>query len=281
MVQKLLQYDVLDRLGEGAKSTIYAVMDPTTRKTFALKHVIRKEDKDIRYVEQMEQEFEVSKNLNHPVLRKSYDLKVNKTLLLRVTEAFLVMELVTGRTLDNDLPRSLLDILDIFILVADGVRAMHQAGFVHCDIKPINILRDDHGQVKIIDFGQSARAGTVKDRIQGTPDYIAPEQVVRRPVMPQTDVFNLGASLYWALTGRTIPTLYTVNKQGDNSLLAHDLIQTPLELNPTIPPMLSKLIMECIATSPSKRPNTMEEVIQRLELVKHILNKKQSAAMAP
>jgi serine/threonine-protein kinase len=282
MVQKLLQYDVLDRLGEGAKSTIYAVLDPMTRKTFALKHVVRKEDKDIRYVEQMEQEFEVSRNLNHPVLRKSYDLKISKTLLLRVTEAFLVMELVTGKPLDQDLPRSLLDILDIFIQVADGVRAMHQAGYVHCDIKPINILRDDRGQIKIIDFGQSARAGTVKDRIQGTPDYIAPEQVVRRPVMPQTDIFNLGASLYWALTGRTIPTLYTVNKQGgDNSLLAHDLIQTPLELNPTMPPMLSKLIMECIATSPSKRPASMDEVIQRLELAKHIILKGQGKVPAP
>ena len=281
MVQKLLQYDVLDRLGEGAKSTIYAVLDPATRKTFALKHVVRKEDKDIRYVEQMEQEFEVSRNLNHPVLRKSYDLKITKTLLLRVTEAFLIMELVTGKTLDNDLPRALLDILDIFIQVADGVRAMHQAGYVHCDIKPINIIRDDQGQIKIIDFGQSARAGTVKDRIQGTPDYIAPEQVVRRPVMPQTDVFNLGASLYWALTGRTIPTLYTVNKQGDNSLLAHDLIQTPLELNPTIPPMLSKLIMECIATSPSKRPADMGEVIQRLELAKHIILKAQGKVPGP
>ena len=281
MVQKLLQYDVLDRLGEGAKSTIYAVLDPSTRKTFALKHVVRKEDKDIRYIEQMEQEFEVSRNLNHPVLRKSYDLKISKTLLLRVTEAFLIMELVTGKTLDNDLPRSLLDILDIFIQVADGVRAMHQAGYVHCDIKPINIIRDDQRQIKIIDFGQSARAGTVKDRIQGTPDYIAPEQVVRRPVMPQTDVFNLGASLYWALTGRTIPTLYTVNKQGDNSLLAHDLIQTPQELNPTVPPMLSKLIMECIATSPSKRPADMGEVIQRLELAKHIILKAQGKVPAP
>ena len=229
----------------------------------------------------MEQEFEVSRNLNHPVLRKCYDLKINKTMLLRVTEAFLVMELVTGKTLDQDLPRSLLDILDIFIQVADGVRAMHQAGYVHCDIKPINIIRDDQRQIKIIDFGQSVRAGTVKDRIQGTPDYIAPEQVVRRPVMPQTDVFNLGASLYWALTGRTIPTLYTVNKQGDNSLLAHDLIQTPLELNPTVPPMLSKLIMECIATSPSKRPADMGEVIQRLELAKHIILKAQGKVPAP
>ena len=53
----------------------------------------------------------------------------------------------------------------------------------------------------MIDYGQSCRIGTIKERIQGTPDYIAPEQVARRPVSVATDVFNLGASLYWALTG--------------------------------------------------------------------------------
>jgi len=273
MVQKLLQYDVLDRLGEGAKSTIYAVSDPTTKKLYALKHVVRKDEKDIRYIEQMEQEFEVSKNLNHPVLRKCYDLKVSKKMLVWVTEAFLLMELVDGKPLDENLPRSLIDILDVFIQVADGLRTMHLGGYVHCDIKPINILRNNAGHIKVIDFGQSVKAGTIKERIQGTPDYIAPEQVVRKPVTPQTDIFNLGASLYWALTGKTIPTLYTVNKQGTNSLLAHELIQTPQELNPKVPPPLSKLVMECVSTSPSKRPETMEEVVTRLELGKHVLLK--------
>jgi serine/threonine-protein kinase len=267
-------------LGDGARSQIYSVIDPMTRKRFALKHVIRKEDKDIRFIEQMEQELEVAKSFHHPTLRKCYELKLNKTLLLRVTEAFMVMELVEGKTLDEALPRNLIDIVSVFIQVASGLLAMHKAGYVHCDIKPINIMITNVGEVKIIDFGQSVKSGTTKERIQGTPDYIAPEQVVRRPVTPHTDIFNLGASLYWALTGKTIPTLYTVNKGGDNSMLAHDLIQTPQDLNPTVPTPLSKLVMECVATSPSKRPASMDEVIQRLELVKHILNKQQSSAVA-
>src|SRR6478672_66870 len=104
MIQKLLQYDVLERIGEGARSTIYAVKDPATRKTFALKHVVRNDPKDIRFVEQMETEFEISKQFNHPNLRKVYDLKVNKSLLMKVNEAFLVMELVEGRTLDISRP---------------------------------------------------------------------------------------------------------------------------------------------------------------------------------
>ena len=275
MIQKLLHYDVIDRLGEGAGSTIYAVKDSKTGRLYALKHVVRKKDKDIRFIEQMQQEFEVSKNFHHPVLRKNYELKISKTMLLKVSEAFLVMELVNGRPLDSALAQNMLELVDLFIKIAEALRAMHQVGYVHCDLKPINLMRTDDGGVKVIDFGQSCKVGTVKDRIQGTPDYIAPEQVVRRPVTPQTDVFGLGATMYWALSGKTIPTLYTVGKGGENSLLSHDLIKTPADLNPKVPAPLSKLVMECVATSPSKRPQTMDEVIQRLELIKHVLLKEQ------
>lgn len=274
MVQKLLQYEVLGRLGEGAKSTIYKVRDPNNGRIFALKHVIRKDEKDIRFVEQMESEFEVAKAFHHPHLRRCFEFKTNKTMIFKVTEAFLTMELVDGLPLDVALPKQLLGMLDVFIQAAGALHAMHKAGYVHCDIKPINIMITSDGSVKVIDFGQSCKIGTTKERIQGTPDYIAPEQVARKPVTAQTDVFNLGATMYWATTGRTIPTLYTVQKGSENAILSDSLFQTPQQLNPTIPDPLNRLIMECIATSPSKRPATMEVVIQRLELVKHVLLKK-------
>ena len=279
MSQKLLNYEVLERLGEGARSTIYAVKDPATRRTYALKHVIRGEQKDIRFIEQMETEFEISKNLNHPNLRKSYDLKILKTMLVKVTEAFMIMELVEGRTIDIARPSDMLELTDIFLQTAHGLKHMHQMGYVHCDLKPINILRTPSGQVKIIDFGQSCKIGTVKERIQGTPDYIAPEQVNRQPVTAQTDVFNLGATMYWACTGRHIPTLYTVNKKGDNSFLLDTRIDTPRDLNPAVPPLLSNLIIESISTRASKRPADMDVVLQRLELTKHVLLKERNPAI--
>src|SRR5438270_2000738 len=281
MAQKLLQYEVLERLGEGARSTIYAVKDPATRKEFALKHVVRNDPKDLRFVEQMETEFSISKSFNHPNLRKSYELKVVKSLLRKTTEAFLVMELVEGKTIDISRPTDMLEQIDVFIQVAQGLKHMHERGYVHCDLKPINILRTGSGQIKIIDFGQSCRIGTVKERIQGTPDYIAPEQVMRQPVTQQTDVFNLGASMYWAVTGRHIPTLYTVNKKGENSFLLDARFDTPRDLNPSVPPALSNLIMESISTRASKRPPDMDSVLQRLELAKHILMKERNAGNAP
>jgi serine/threonine protein kinase len=273
MAQKLLNYEVLEKLGEGARSTIYAVMDPLTKQTFALKHVIREDTKDIRFIEQMENEFAISRQFNHPNLRRSYELKIIKSMLLKVNEAFLIMELFNGRALDVHLPPSLVDIVDAFIQASQGLKAMHVMGYVHCDIKPNNIMRTDGGLVKVIDFGQSAKIGTVKERIQGTPDFIAPEQVTRRPISVQTDVFNLGATLYWALTGKHIPTAYTVNKKGENSFLLDTRIDTPQDLNPKVPGALSNLVMECIATKTQKRPAEMDQVITRLELAKHVLTR--------
>jgi eukaryotic-like serine/threonine-protein kinase len=275
MAQKLLHYDVLEQLGVGARSTIYAVSDPKTRQVFALKHVVRAEPKDIRFIEQMETEYEASKDFTHPGLRKSYELKIVKAMLLKVTEAFLVMELFDGKPLDVRPPTDLMDILDTFIQAAQALNAMHKMGWAHCDIKPNNILRNDKGQVKVIDFGQSCKIGTVKERIQGTPDYIAPEQVNRKPINQQTDVFNLGATLYWNLTGKPIPTLYTVNKGGENSFLIDARIDTPIDLNPKVPPAVSNLVMECVSTKLQKRPADMDAVVNRLELGRHVLQKQQ------
>jgi serine/threonine-protein kinase len=277
MAQKLLQYEVLERLGEGARSVIYAVSDPQTRQVYALKHVVRVDKKDDRFIEQMETEYEVSRHFTHPNLRRSYELKIIRNILMQAREAFLVMELVDGRPLDVRPPRDMVEIVDTFIHAAQGLKAMHSLGYAHCDIKPNNILRAEQGMVKVIDFGQACKIGTVKERIQGTPDYIAPEQVARRPISVQTDVFNLGATIYWVVTGTNIPTLYTVNKKGDNSFLLDQTIQTPVDLNPAVPPGLSNLVMECISTRPAKRPADMDQITMRLELIKHIITSKPTA----
>jgi eukaryotic-like serine/threonine-protein kinase len=276
MAQKILHYDVLEMLGEGAGSVIYKVIDPVTRQFYALKHVVRTETKDIRFVEQMEAEFELSRQFTHPNLRRSYDLKISKTLLLKVTEAFLLMELFEGKALDIRPPASILEAIETMIQTARGLQAMHAMGYVHCDMKPNNILRGETGKVKVIDYGQSCKIGTVKERIQGTPDYISPEQVKRKPVSHKTDIFNLGATMYWCVTGKTIPTLYNLDR-GDNSFLVDDRIPTPQSLNSRVPPVLSKLVMDCIASKPEKRPASMEEVIRSLDMASYVLLKNTGA----
>src|ERR1700683_3868790 len=139
MAQKLLNYEVLERLGEGARSVIYAVIDPQTQQVYALKHVLRAETKDIRFIEQMETEYEISRQFTHPNLRRSIDLKLIRNMWRKITEAFLLMELVDGKPLDVRPPKGILDIVDTFIQAAQGLKAMHNLGYAHCDIKPNNI----------------------------------------------------------------------------------------------------------------------------------------------
>jgi serine/threonine-protein kinase len=275
--KSLFGYDVLDLIGEGAGSLIYAVSDPDrAHHLYALKHVIRKNEKSIRFVEQLEAEHEVGQLVRHPGLRRTFDLKINKNLLFKVTDAALVMELFDGRPLEFVNPRSLLAQLDIFIQTAKALDALHALGYVHCDLKPNNILVDEKGTVKVIDLGQAAKQGTVKKRIQGTPDFISPEQVQCGPVTYRTDVFNLGATMYWALTGTRLPTLYTVKKK-ENSFLLDARIDPPHALNPKVPEVLGNLVMECVKTSPVKRPKNMNDVVSRLETIRHAVAK----ALAP
>ena len=268
----LFGYNVIDFLGEGAGSRIYVVSDPTTQRLFALKHVVRKEDKDIRFIEQLEAEFEVSRHFNNAGLRRALDLKISKTLFRRVTEAALVMELVDGTPLDTRPPERMADMVAVFIGTAGALATLHQSGYVHCDLKPNNILVSSDGTVKVIDFGQACKVGTVKERIQGTPDYISPEQVHCAPVTQRTDIFNFGATMYWGLTGQKIPTLFTI-KRAENSFLVDTNIPSPRELNQRVPEPLSNLVMDCCRTKAEKRPGDIGELARRLEIMHHGLTR--------
>ncbi|MGH7213155.1 MAG: serine/threonine protein kinase, partial [Tepidisphaeraceae bacterium] len=273
-------------LGRGAGSVIYAVREPATGRDYALKHVVREGDKELRWVEQMETELHISRDFRQENLRRSFELHLVRSWTFRTREAFLLMELVQGESIEDRPLDDMLDIIDTFTAAARGLEAMHHLGFVHCDFKPNNVLRDEGlgnrpggpASVKIIDFGQSCRTGTVKHRIQGTADYMAPEQLKRQAVTPQTDVYCFGAAMYWALTRRHVPTLYTVSRHAGNSFLLTDAIDPPEKLNPGTPAGLSHLVMECVQTNPAKRPASMHDVIGRLEIARHVVTKQREVA---
>jgi serine/threonine-protein kinase len=271
----LFGYDIIDFLGTGAGSRIYAVSDPATRQIYALKHVTVGDEKQHRFFEQLEAEYEVGRQINHTNVRRVIDLKVNRTLLRRVTDAALVMELFDGLALDNRAQMTLDETLHTFIQTAAGIGALHARRIVHCDLKPNNILVGPDGKVKVIDLGQGCLIGTVKKRIQGTPDYISPEQVKCQPVTVRTDIFNFGATMYWALTRQHVPTLYRI-KKSDNSILADTHIQSPAQINPAIPTNLSNLVMECVRTNPVRRPGDIARVGAQLEAFRFSLQNRQN-----
>ncbi|HSW46573.1 MAG TPA: serine/threonine-protein kinase [Phycisphaerae bacterium] len=268
-------FTVYERLGVGARSTIWLVESQSTGEQFALKRVMRRSSEDDRFVEQAINDYEVSSQVRHPVLRRSFEVtRVRRLLQLR--EVHILMELVHGRTLDEIGPKSPLpELVRAFIQVARGLDALHQQHYVHGDTKPNNILITPQGDVKVIDFGQSCPIGHVKDRIQGTPDYIAPEQIEKGvPLTQRTDVFNLGATLYWAVTGRAYPTVMPRQKrQGGIDLVGPREAPPPEEVNPAVPIALSRLIMDCCRENPKDRPTEMQEVIRRLEVTQHLLDR--------
>ncbi len=272
-------YRVMSEIGRGAASVIYLVQDLKTKNIWALKQVEKNTDKDQRFLDQAETEYKIGSEIKHASIRQIRKM-FKKGAFLSVRELYLVMEFVDGVSLDGSPPKTFEDACSIFHQVAEGMAAMHAHGYVHADMKPNNIVVNEKLQAKIIDLGQSCRVGTVKPRIQGTPDYIAPEQVHRRPITPATDIYNLGATMYWVLTRQHIPTALG---KGDSLMgsLDDNLIQKPkpaIELNARIHPRLSDLIMKCVEVDPDKRPPTMRDVAAHLNLVHGILLAKQRDA---
>lgn len=261
-----LGYEILETLGHGARSTIYLVRDKVTAERYALKRVIRNSSADQRFVEQALLEHDVAQQFNHPSLRKSNRVFKIKS-FFRIKEVYILMEAVDGLTLEQKRPTNMLEVCRIFQDTAIALGVMHRAGYVHADIKPNNILVTKQDMVKIIDFGQSCPSGTRKERIQGTPDYIAPEQVRREHITPKTDVFNLAATMYFALTQQHVPTL--IPKGGSGMSLVDrtpSKCPSPMELNPDVPPALSGLIMNCLEQDPRERPESMTRIYERLEM---------------
>ena len=266
-------YRILGDLGQGAASSIYVVQNPRDKQIWALKHVVKNGPKDQRFLDQAESEYRVASRLDHPAIRQIKKVIKKKQRLIAVRELYLVMELVDGVSLDRIDQPSQVDAVDIFHQVAQGLAYMHERGFVHADMKPNNIVVSDQLAVKIIDLGQSCAIGTIKPRIQGTPDYIAPEQVHRKAITPRTDVYNLGATMYWVLTGENIPTALAKDNSLVGSLEAHliEKAKPVQELNKDVNQRLCDLVMDCVEPDAERRPRDMSVVADRLNLILGIL----------
>ena len=283
--RKIGHYTVLVTLGEGAASMLYAVQNPKNKQVSALKYVEKTNEKSQRFIDQVEQEYAVGSKLDHESIRKVRKL-IRHRKLLKVTAVSMIMELVDATTLDQQLPRNHSQAVDVFLQIARGLAHMHGRGFVHADMKPNNVLVDDDGKVKIIDLGQACAIGTIKKRIQGTPGYMAPEQAHRKEITPKTDIYNLGAMMYWILVGEVIPTAMppkntTVSLVG--GAVDTDKVELPIpphERNPRIHSLLSKQIMDCIQPIANNRPESMTVVVNRLELIQDVLNEPADTASA-
>ncbi len=269
------KFQVLGQLGTGAHSTILHVRRQADAQPYALKVVPVEGADDRKFLEQAQHEFRVAQMLDHPNLIKIYALETIRDWLFRVRKVHLLIEYADGQTLDTLKRIPIRPLIQLFSRVAAAMTHMHRRGVFHADLKPNNLILNRSGQIKIIDFGLAWIKGEPKDRVQGTPEYMAPEQVKKSIVNERTDIYNFGATLYRMVTWRSPPnTLAAVGDLHLNSETWSQLLKPVEQLNPEAPPELCDLIHRCLAFHPSSRPERMSEVQESLDWLAARLSRK-------
>ena len=278
----LFGYRVRKHIGDGAWSRVYEVEDLKAHTAYALKHVVSEGEKEDRYLDQLRAEWEIGSKLDHPAIRKLVALEHQGAWLARNSRDLgLVMELVDAAPMSDQKRPPMPECIRVFRDVASALAHMHSKGFVHADMKPLNILYTDDRRTKVIDLGQAAKSGTMKARLQGSPGFIAPVQATElrteknakgketkqyEPVTELTDVFNFGATMYWILTRlhspatQHTPTAKTLTLPPERLGSSSPIHQT----DRSVPEQLSMLIQDSLEKIPTRR-KPMSWVVAQLD----------------
>jgi len=261
------KFHVLGTLGSGAHSTILHVRRADDARHYALKVVKIASAGERKFLEQARHEFAVAQKLDHPNLVKIYALEAQRDWLFRIRKIHLLIEYVPGKTLDTLQQLPISRLLEVFEKVAAGLVHMHRRSIFHADVKPNNIILNDRdGEVKILDYGLAWIKGEDKGRVQGTPEYMAPEQVSQRVVNERTDIYNLGATMYRMLTWHLPPNALKAAR--DSNLIdaqTWKLAFRPIQdFNPNAPAELCELVHRCLSFSANDRPARMVDVQEAL-----------------
>jgi serine/threonine protein kinase len=266
-------YQVLGTLGKGAHSTLLHIRRNADSKNYALKVVSIGDRKERKFLDQARHEFEVAQLLDHPNLIKIYSMEMERDWLFRTNGLRLLIEYVAGGTLDTLKRLPMPQLVQLFAKIAAGLTHMHRRNVYHADLKPNNILLSRAGDVKIIDYGLAWIKGQPKGRVQGTPQYMAPEQIKQGIVNVQTDIYNFGATMYRLTTWRLPPDLSViVNGMPMDSKSWKQILKPVQECNSEVPAELANTIEQCLWFNPKRRPDSVSEVKDVLdELAKKLV----------
>jgi serine/threonine-protein kinase len=271
------RYEILEFIGRGGMGDVYKARDPRLGRFVALKF-LRRDDPQI--VQRFTREAQVQARIDHENVCPVYEVGEVRGI------PFLAMQYVAGGSLKEI--SHLLEIGDkaaIMVDVADALHAAHQAGLVHRDIKPANILvereDDDRWRPFVVDFGIArdldSQDLTVSGMVLGTPAFAAPEQVrgESRSIDARTDVYSLGATLYWFLTDQT------PHQGGYGELIRGVGEREPVPQhrhNRAIPVDLETIVLKCLEHDPDRRYATAREVSEDL---RRFLDREPVAARRP
>jgi len=259
------RYQIIEELGHGGMGRVYKVHDTKIGEKVALKLIRPEAVLDKTTLERFSNELRLARKIRHKNICQMFDLGEDQG------TRYITMEYVHGEDLKQLVRKvgrlSPGQAVGIAKQVCEGLEEAHKLGVVHRDLKPQNIMIDEDGNARIMDFG-IARSLKVKGItgagvMIGTPEYMSPEQVEGKETDPRSDIYSLGVILYEMLTGRA-------PFEGDTPLsiaVKHktEKPQDPKELNDQIPDGLNRLILRCLEKDKERRYQSARDVKSELE----------------
>jgi len=284
---RLGEYEVLGLLGEGGMGVVYKALQPVIKKRVAIKVLKPTAMGDPTLVNRLVAEAEAVNSIAHRNIIDIFGLG-----RLPDGRPYIVMELLDGEPLDaylrNKGKLELADAVALLSAIMGPLAAAHRAGVIHRDLKPSNIFlcrQEDDGTryLKLLDFGLAKRSASLDGAteqtnravIQGTPDYMAPEQVRGQAVSPRTDLYALGVLAYRLFTGE-LPFVAASPLE----VMMLQLNEKPKRV-PGLPKELADLIERLLAKSPADRPQSTDEVRDQLRALRAQLGDAPALALSP
>lgn len=265
-------YKIVELLGTGGMGSVYKAIQISMEREVALKVLSRRLSKDETYVARFIREARAAGELNHPNIVRVYDVGHEGDIY------FFSMEYLEGESVYQRVVRegrmNVLDALDVALQVAMALGHAHSKGIIHRDVKPENIMIEKDGTVKITDLGLAKRSlipedsvVTIDGQIMGTPFYMSPEQIAdSSSVDYRADIYSLGASLYFMVTGERpfadrgslMEVMASVLREGIRFSRSHSQY---------VPVQVKRLIKRLCASDPRARPQTAEAAADEIERV--------------
>jgi hypothetical protein len=253
------RYRVERILGQGGMAVVYEALDTSTGQRRAIKCLVASDDprKQQRSTELFEREFHVLSQLAHPRIVSVFDYGVEGT------TPHYTMELLDGGDLQQLAPIEWRKACKLARDVCSALAVLHSRRMVYRDLSPRNVRCTADGQAKLIDFGAMAPMGPSK-QVVGTAAFCAPELVHLQAVDARTDLYSLGATLYFTLVGRRAYPARDFRQLRD---LWRSTPRRPSEIVPAIPAALDRLVTELMQLDPSLRPASAAEIMERLSAI--------------
>src|SRR5436190_2598258 len=241
------RYQARSVLKETPATAVYRVYDASFKRDVAMK-ILRHELSEPQQLLRFKAEFSTLVTLDHPSIIKVYDFG-----LLEDRFPYFTMEFFSGKKISEYFDGHSWDgLYDVILQIAAGLHHIHHLGIIHLDLKPSNVLVDDHGKAKIMDFGVAVESHQVLDRqIRGTLHYMAPEVLRQDRVDSRADLYALGMTLYETVTGALPgygkPPIDVIRMRLDEE------IRPPSSINPRVPEGLERIIIRLLEKDPRHR----------------------------